>query len=70
MPRPKKSIEDTWYDCFNAWDADDQRAALKVLEQLHRVKLREEKATTKPAPIPVALPDGASAFMEFSDGER
>lgn len=47
MPRPKKSIEDTFYDVFASWAIDDQRAALKVLEQLHRQKVRDAGRATK-----------------------
>ena len=43
MSKPRRGTEAVFYDAFADWDADDQASALKVLEALHRQKLREER---------------------------
>lgn len=47
MSRPRKGTEQTWYDTFMEWSADDQAAALKVLEALHRQSVRMAKRNGK-----------------------
>ena len=44
-----RDLEGRWYDVFADWTAADQAAALKVLEALHRQKLREERARLEAA---------------------
>lgn len=43
MPRPRRGTEEVFYDTFADWTAADQASALKVLEALHRQKVREER---------------------------
>ena len=47
MSRRKKTVEETWYDCFADFDLADQAAALKVLTELHRQKQRAERKQPK-----------------------
>lgn len=42
MARPRKGTEAVFFDTFADWSAEDQAAALRVLEALHRQKKREE----------------------------
>ena len=48
MARPRKGTEEVFYDTFADWDAEDQRAALKVLEQIHRMTTRAAKRGGNP----------------------
>jgi len=43
MARPRRGTEETFYDTFADWEPEDQAAALKVLEALHRQKVRESR---------------------------
>jgi len=55
MARRVRTVEETWYDLFADWDAEDQAAALRVLAALHRQKQRErDKSLTKVVDVPTA----------------
>lgn len=41
MSRPRRGTEAVFYDTFADWSVEDQAAALRVLEALHRQKQRE-----------------------------
>ena len=43
MARPRKGTEEVFFDTFADWPADDQAAALRVLEQIHRQTKRNGK---------------------------
>lgn len=63
MARPRKTTEETWYDCFADWEYADQAAALKVLEALHRQKRRNDRN------IETAPESGISdSFEQFKHG--
>ena len=47
MARPRKGTEEVWYDTFMEWSAEDQAAALKVLEALHRQSAKMAKRSGK-----------------------
>lgn len=40
MARPKKTIEQTWYDLFSDADVCEQSTMLRILEELHHQKRR------------------------------
>lgn len=40
MSRPRRGTQQVWYDTFMDWDLEDQQAALRMLEELHRQKRR------------------------------
>jgi hypothetical protein len=50
MARPRAINEDNWYDIFSDWDLEDQAAAIRVLQQIHRQLSRamEPEPTPKP----------------------
>ncbi len=43
MARPRRNTAEAFYDVFADFDIDDQAAALKILEQVHRLAVRESK---------------------------
>lgn len=45
MPKPTRKTAEAFYDVFADMPIDDQAAALKILEQVHRLARRD-----KPAP--------------------
>jgi hypothetical protein len=47
MARPKRPIEETWFDEFTKWDEADREAALKVLTHLHRALSRDARRSGK-----------------------
>ena len=54
MSRPRRSTAEAFYDVFADFAIEDQAAALKILEQVHRLAIREAKRL--PAKIDVHLP--------------
>jgi hypothetical protein len=58
MPKPNRQSVEYWFDTFSDMPLEDQAAALKILEQVHRLAKRE-----KPAPAakqePLHLKEGA-----------
>lgn len=54
MPTPTRKTAEAFYDVFQDMPIDDQAAALKILEQVHRLALREKK----PASAPTAQRNG------------
>lgn len=50
MGRRAKSTEDEFFDIFASWTADDQEAALKVMNALHRQSLRTKPKVSPQAP--------------------
>ena len=65
MPRPRRSLKQEFYDVFYEWPVEDQRAALEVLNNDHRRKVRElENERRRNAPgkqIPLREPEVRSA---------
>jgi hypothetical protein len=57
MPRPRKGTEQVFYDTFADWPIEDQAAALKVLNELHRQRQREARRQQPPSPVPDLLQD-------------
>ena len=53
MGKPRRTTSEAFYDVFADMPLDDQAAALKILEQVHRLKQREVKRAKQPA-APVA----------------
>jgi hypothetical protein len=64
MPRPRRATAEAFYDVFADFSIEDQAAALKILEQVHRLRIRE---TTKRQPAPATV---ASDTKLFADGEE
>ena len=60
MARPRKTLEDEWYDVFASWDLADQDAALRVLTQLNRQLRRGKIGPKAPAEeqTPLQLREG------------
>lgn len=48
MPRPTRKTAESFYDVFADMPLDEQAAALKILEQVHRLASRDAKRE-KPA---------------------
>jgi len=48
MPRPNRQSKEYWFDTFADMPLEDQAAALKILEQVHRLAQREAKRDDKP----------------------
>ncbi len=56
MARPNRKSAEFFYDTFADFSIEDQAAALKILEQVHRLAVRESK---RPARIVVnGIDDG------------
>lgn len=55
MGRPRKPTEEVWFDQFTDMSAEEQSAAIKILEALHRQKLRTKRANGKPGEEPTKL---------------
>ncbi len=49
MPRPRKGTEEVFYDTFADFDLIDQAAALKVMQAIHRLAIRDAGRKGKPA---------------------
>ena len=54
MGRPKRSLEQEWYDIFADADVSEQIVMLRVIEALHREK-RRGKIGQKEEPVEVPL---------------
>jgi hypothetical protein len=61
MARPKKSVEDEWFDVFMTWSSDDQAAAIRTLRQLQRQQDRGKLETPRPV---LSLAESAAAIGE------
>lgn len=48
MSRPRLGTQQVWYDTFMDWPLDDQRAAIRMLQELHRQKERITKKGDQP----------------------
>lgn len=44
MPKPTRKTAEAFYDVFADMPLDDQVAALRILEQVHRLAKREKPA--------------------------
>jgi hypothetical protein len=60
VARPRAINEDNWYDIFGDWDLEDQAAAIKVLQQIHR----QLKRTAEPAVSPKIQLEAAQAMLQ------
>lgn len=62
MARPRRATIEVWYDIFSDMPIDDQAAALKILEQVHRLAVREAKrsSTQQPAEPSLLLESGGN----------
>lgn len=60
MPRPNRKSQEFWFDTFADFPIGEQAAALKILEQVHRLAVRETKrnSTQQPAAEPSLLDTG------------
>lgn len=55
MARPRRATADAFYDVFADFPLEDQAAALKILEQINRLAIREAgKRTVSAGPSPAA----------------
>lgn len=52
MSKPRRGTEQVFYDTFADWPAEDQAAALKVLEALHRQTERQTRRRIEPGAVP------------------
>lgn len=52
MSRPRRSTAEAFYDVFADFPLEDQVAALKIMEQIHRLAKREQ---SKPRQIDVTM---------------
>lgn len=50
MPRPNRNSQEFFYDTFSDMPIEDQAAALKICEQVHRLAVREAKQKTDQRP--------------------
>lgn len=50
MARPKKTIEQTWYDLFADADPCEQASMLRILEEIHRQTRRGKLSNGKQEP--------------------
>lgn len=68
MGRPRRSTAEAFYDVFADFTIEDQAAALRILEQVHRLAVRESKrkepAAAEPANGTAALPLEGESDME------
>lgn len=58
MPRPKRTTAEAFYDVFADFPIEDQAAALKILEQVHRLAKREKPAKEPTKQEPLHLKEG------------
>lgn len=58
LARPRRNTAEAFYDVFADMPLEDQAAALKILEQVHRLALREKKPTRAPAAQADGKPGG------------
>lgn len=61
MPRPRRATAEAFYDVFADFTIEDQAAALKILEQVHRLRIRE---TTKRQPAPATVASETRLFVD------
>jgi hypothetical protein len=54
MARPRRSTGEAFYDVFADFTVEDQAAALRILEQIHRLAVREAAKRKSPAPAILA----------------
>ena len=47
MARPNRNSKEGWFDLFADFPIDEQAAALRILEQVHRLAVRESKRNSK-----------------------
>lgn len=59
MARPKRTTAEAFYDVFADMSLEDQAAALKILEQVHRLAKREK---------PAAPPDAKQELLKLKEG--
>jgi hypothetical protein len=50
MARPRKAIDSIFYDVFSDMPVEEQAIALRICEQIYRLKQREPKSSAKSAP--------------------
>ena len=60
MARPRRSTAEAFYDVFADFPLEDQAAALKILEQVHRLAVRESKRERTPETAPPLLAEAES----------
>lgn len=58
MSRPRRSTAEAFYDVFADFTIEDQAAALKILEQVHRLAIREAKRLPAPPMLEKRAEDG------------
>ena len=62
MSKPRRSLQQEWYDVFADWDLADQAIALRTITEINRQATRQEKRRP--------LPDIATAIVaEIEQGE-
>lgn len=69
MPRPRRATAEAFYDVFADFSIEDQAAALKILEQVHRLRIRETSKRPAPAPGSFVLKGGPMS-QEESDAVK
>ena len=43
MKKPRRSIQEEWYDVFADWEITDQVIAIRMISEIHRQAIRQEK---------------------------
>ncbi len=69
MPKPRRATAEAFYDVFADFPYEDQVAALRILTELHRQKVRQE-AKRKPAPAAAPPADDKPLLTAAGDPAR
>ena len=48
MSKPRRSLQQEWYDVFADWDLVDQAIALRMITEINRQATRHEKRRPSP----------------------
>lgn len=54
--RPQKSTQDAWFDTFSEWSEADQEMALRVCQQIMRLRKRYLNAPIPQQQLPEVTP--------------
>jgi hypothetical protein len=64
MAKPRRNTAEAFYDVFADFSLEDQAAALKILEQVHRLAKRETGRQRKQVEPPVLPATGTKLFAD------
>lgn len=64
MSKPRRTTAEAFYDVFADFELADQAAALRILNELHRQKIRESKRKPAAEPATAAVATNTRLFLD------